>query len=120
MPSIPPFRLVREPLSPEAEQLPGFEWAVAEVGRRHQLGGEPGWLQGGATPVCRECGESMTFYRPAGFDQRRHRAGRRRPGLRLRLFHRLPGAGDRPVGLTPALGRQAAQRLASCLSRRLR
>jgi hypothetical protein len=48
--------------SPEAEQLPGFEWAVAEAGRRHQLGGEPGWLQGDATPVCRECGESMTFY----------------------------------------------------------
>jgi hypothetical protein len=61
-PSIPPFRLVREPVSPEAEALPGFEWASEEVGQRHQLGGEPQWLQGDATPVCRECGEPMTFY----------------------------------------------------------
>lgn len=61
MPSIPPFRLRPEPLSPEAEALPGFEWAE-EVGQRHQLGGEPEWLQGDATPVCGECGEKMTFY----------------------------------------------------------
>jgi len=62
MPSIPPFRLRPEPLSPEAEALPGFEWAAPEVGGRHRLGGAPGWLQGDATPVCRECGEPMTFY----------------------------------------------------------
>lgn len=62
MPSIPPFRLRPEPLSAEAEALPGFEWAAEEVGQRHQLGGEPEWLQGDATPVCSECGEKMTFY----------------------------------------------------------
>lgn len=62
MVSIPPFRLRPEPLSAEAERLPGFEWAAEEVGRRHQLGGEPEWLQGDATPVCSECGEKMTFY----------------------------------------------------------
>ncbi len=62
MGSIPPFRLRPEPLSPEAEQLPLFEWAPDEVGRRHQLGGEPSWLQGDATPVCGECGERMTFF----------------------------------------------------------
>ena len=62
MPSIPPFRLRPEPLSPEAERLPRFEWAPEEVGQRHQLGGEPEWLQDDATPVCTECGEKMTFY----------------------------------------------------------
>jgi hypothetical protein len=51
-----------QPLSPEAERLPGFESAAEEVGQRHQLGGEPHWLQRDATPVCRECGERMTFY----------------------------------------------------------
>lgn len=59
---IPPFRLRPEPLSPEAEQLPTFEWAPPEVGQRHQLGGEPQWLQDDATPKCRQCGERMTFY----------------------------------------------------------
>lgn len=62
MPEIPPFRLRPEPLSPEAAALPGFEWAPDEVGQRHQLGGEPHWLQADATPVCPECGERMTFY----------------------------------------------------------
>jgi hypothetical protein len=59
---IPPFRLRPEPLSPAAEALPGFEWAGHDVGERHQLGGDPHWLQGNATPLCRECGERMTFY----------------------------------------------------------
>jgi hypothetical protein len=62
MASIPPFRLRPEPVSAEAEDLPGFEFAPDEVGQRHQLGGEPTWLQGDATPVCGECGQVMTFY----------------------------------------------------------
>src|SRR4051794_30722207 len=62
MPTIPPFRLIPEPLSPEAENLPEFKWAPPELGHRHRLGGEPEWLQGDATPACRECGERMTFY----------------------------------------------------------
>ena len=60
--NIPPFRLRPEPLSPEAEALPGFQWAPPEVGTRHQLGGEPTWLQSDETPVCSDCGEKMTFY----------------------------------------------------------
>jgi hypothetical protein len=62
MPSIPAFRLRPEPLSPEAETLPPFQWADPEVGRRHQLGGEPTWVQADETPTCRECGERMSFY----------------------------------------------------------
>lgn len=62
MEPIPPFHLRPEPATPEAESLPGFEYAPDEVGQRHQLGGEPTWLQGDATPVCGECGKPMTFY----------------------------------------------------------
>lgn len=62
MKSIPPFRLRPEPLSPDAAASPGFRWAPEEVGHRHQLGGQPGWLQGDATPTCPACGEPMTFY----------------------------------------------------------
>jgi hypothetical protein len=62
VPSIPPFRLVPEPLSPEAERVAGFKWAPEEVGKRHRLGGEPEWIQGDMTPVCRDCGQRMTFY----------------------------------------------------------
>ena len=59
---LPPFRLVAEPASEEARALTGFEWADAEVGRRHRLGGEPSWLPGDATPMCPACGQRMTFY----------------------------------------------------------
>jgi hypothetical protein len=59
---IPPFRLRPEPLSPEAAALPGFKWAEPEMGTRHQLGGEPMWVQGDETPVCPDCGNRMTFY----------------------------------------------------------
>lgn len=62
MTKIPPFRLRPEPLSAEAEALPGFEWAPDDVGRRHQLGGRPQWLQTQTVPVCGECGRQMTFY----------------------------------------------------------
>jgi hypothetical protein len=62
MPCLPHFRLRREPASREAEQVPAFAWAPEGVGERHQLGGEPTWLEGDATPTCRECGERMTFY----------------------------------------------------------
>jgi len=50
-----------EPLSSEGEAMPGFGWAE-DVGQRHQLGGEPTWLQGDETPTCCHCGERMTFY----------------------------------------------------------
>jgi hypothetical protein len=59
---IPPFRLVAEPLSPEAEAAAGFRWAAAEVGTRHRIGGDPEELPGIDTPRCPGCGEPMTFY----------------------------------------------------------
>jgi hypothetical protein len=62
MPSIPAFRLRPEPMSREAATLPPFQWAEEEVGRRHQLGGEPTWVRADETPTCRDCGERMTFY----------------------------------------------------------
>ena len=60
--SIPPFRLVLQPVAAEAEATAGFAWAAPEVGRRHQIGGEPTWLQGDATPMCPDCNQPMTFY----------------------------------------------------------
>jgi hypothetical protein len=62
MDKIPAFRMRVEPLSREAEAILGFEWADNSIGHRHQLGGDPTWLQGDATPTCADCGERMTFY----------------------------------------------------------
>lgn len=62
MKQIPPFRLVPEPLTEEAAELPGFKWAAAEVGKRHQLGGEPTFIQSADYPPCVDCGATMTFY----------------------------------------------------------
>src|SRR5690242_59942 len=59
---VPPFRLVAEPLSAEAEAAAGFEWAPTEVGTRHRIGGEPDDLQGADTPTCPSCAQPMTFY----------------------------------------------------------
>jgi hypothetical protein len=59
---LPAFRLNPEPLSPEAAEAQGFDWAEPEVGRRHQLGGEPRWLQQAAVPRCPSCEEPMSFY----------------------------------------------------------
>ena len=62
MEKIPAFRIRLEPLTSDAEAVLGFDWAADDIGRRHQLGGEPTWLQGEATPTCPSCGERMTFY----------------------------------------------------------
>jgi hypothetical protein len=65
---IPPFKLVPEPLSPEAAELPKFKWAGRdpdgrEIGPRHKLGGEPDFLQASSqTPLCPACRVPMTFY----------------------------------------------------------
>jgi hypothetical protein len=61
MDKIPAFRMHAEPLTSEGEAMIGFRWAE-NAGHRHQLGGEPTWLQGDETPTCRDCGERMTFY----------------------------------------------------------
>lgn len=58
---IPAFRLKPIPMEEAASNLPGFEWAEDDVGKRHQLGGEPGFIQHDEGPKCPECGESMTF-----------------------------------------------------------
>lgn len=58
---IPPFRLVPEPLNEEAAKLPPYKWAGPEIGKRHQLGGEPQFLQKPQYPTC-SCGKQMTFY----------------------------------------------------------
>ena len=39
----------------------GFKWA-AGVGERHQLGGNPTWIQGSEVPLCPDCRQQMTFY----------------------------------------------------------
>ena len=62
MKTIPPFRLIPEPMTAEARALPSFRWADEIVGKRHKLGGEPDFLQEGSAPSCPECGEPMTFY----------------------------------------------------------
>jgi hypothetical protein len=61
MDKIPPFRLVPEPMTPEAASLPTFKWASEEVGRRHRLGGDPQWIGEPDRPRC-SCGQEMTFY----------------------------------------------------------
>jgi hypothetical protein len=62
MTEIPPFRLVPEPLTPEAAASPGFQWAPDEVGTRHRLGGKPEAVQPVEYPSCSECKNVMTFY----------------------------------------------------------
>ncbi len=36
--------------------------AGSEIGKRHQLGGEPDWQQEDETPDCEMCEKPMTFY----------------------------------------------------------
>jgi hypothetical protein len=62
MKRIPPFKLLPEPQNEEARRLPGFKWASKEIGTRHQLGGEPNFLQNESWPTCSSCREQMAFY----------------------------------------------------------
>jgi hypothetical protein len=59
---VPPFRLVPEPMTDAAAALPGFQWAAPVIGTRHQLGGEPSWIQKSEYPDCESCHQRMTFY----------------------------------------------------------
>ncbi len=60
--TLPLVRLRLDPESEEARLAIGFKWA-AGAGGRHQIGGEPTFLQPGAEwPVCEQCHEAMTFY----------------------------------------------------------
>jgi hypothetical protein len=60
-PKIPKFKLVPKPLSEDGADLK-FQWAPEDVGTRHQLGGEPTFLQKQKWPLCPSCREEMTFY----------------------------------------------------------
>ena len=62
MKTIPPFKLTPEPLSEAARNMPKFKWAGKEVGTRHQLGGEPAFLQNVHWPDCPSGHGKMTFY----------------------------------------------------------
>lgn len=62
MRTIPPFKLIPEHLTDEARAMPKFKWAPQEAGTRHQLGGEPTFLQRTDWPECSSCGQKMTFY----------------------------------------------------------
>jgi hypothetical protein len=63
MKKIPPFQLIPRPLTDDAAQLPGFRFAGQEVGKRHQLGGEPTRpVEDEHWPRCADCRERMTFY----------------------------------------------------------
>ncbi len=59
---IPPLVLEAKLLDEEAKKAQGFQWADAEVGTRHRLGGSPDLLQDAEWPTCPDCGEQMTFY----------------------------------------------------------
>jgi hypothetical protein len=59
---IPTFRLEAHPLSPEAQEAAGFEWADERIGTRHRIGGEPEGLAEGEYPRCKSCRRPMTFY----------------------------------------------------------
>jgi hypothetical protein len=61
-PSLPPFRLVAEPMTEEAREASGFRWAKPPVGHRHRLGGAPDFLQAPEWPDCPGCRAKMTFY----------------------------------------------------------
>lgn len=58
---IPSFKLVPQPLNEEAALLQPFKYAGKPIGTRHQLGGEPDFIQDDETPVC-TCKRRMTFY----------------------------------------------------------
>lgn len=62
MKKVPVFRLVPDPLTDEAKNLPGFKWAGKEIGKRHRLGGEPNFLQQPDWPSCPHCRMPMSFY----------------------------------------------------------
>lgn len=59
---IPPFKLEPIPLNESAKNLPKFKWASNEIGTRHQLGGEPFFIQDKEKPYCKSCEKEMTFY----------------------------------------------------------
>ena len=62
MQRIPKFKLVPEPADDDARALKPFQWTDPEIGTRHQLGGEPAFLQASDWPACPACSKPMSFY----------------------------------------------------------
>ena len=63
-PTVPPFRLLPEPLDESARQLLHDRPAYIDktIGTRHRLGGAPDFIQQPEWPTCPSCGERMAFY----------------------------------------------------------
>jgi uncharacterized protein YwqG len=59
--NIPAVPLVPQPESIEAKDAVGFKWAGHPIGNRHQIGGEPDWIQGDEKVFC-SCNKRMSFY----------------------------------------------------------
>lgn len=51
-----------EPLNDKAKNLSQFKWASADIGKRHQLGGHPSFIQNEDWPQCLYCLQTMSFY----------------------------------------------------------
>ncbi|MEQ1936172.1 MAG: hypothetical protein ABL962_20135 [Fimbriimonadaceae bacterium] len=62
MTQIPLIRLIPEPADDAGRKALGFKYAGDEIGKRHQLGGTPTWIQDKNVPDCPQCHEAMTFY----------------------------------------------------------
>ena len=58
---IPSIPLVPAPRTAEATAAVGFKWAGEPIGKRHQIGGEPDWIQYEQVPHC-SCRQQMSFY----------------------------------------------------------
>jgi hypothetical protein len=50
------------PTSEEAKKAMVFPMSAPDIGKRSQLGGDPGFIQREDWPICPHCGEKMTFY----------------------------------------------------------
>jgi hypothetical protein len=59
---LPAFALDARPLTDAARAAQGFRGAGGDIGKRHQLGGEPRFLQPEEWPQCAACREEMSFY----------------------------------------------------------
>lgn len=59
---LPLIRLRAEPVDETAQAVLGFKYADPLIGKRHQIGGSPTWLQGEEVPKCPNCHHPMTFY----------------------------------------------------------